>query len=521
MARTIEILDTTLRDGMQSEGISYSVEDKLAIVSALDGLGISYIEAGNPGSNPKDLEFFQAAARRPRSHACLCAFGSTRRKGSPAEEDAGLRALLTVDAPVAVIFGKSAAYHVTEVLGCTLEENLRMIEDTVSFLRARGRRVFFDAEHFFDGYRKDPEYALQTLEAAAAAGAERLVLCDTNGGAFMEEIRAGVERAGRIGVPLGIHCHDDCGLAAANTLAAVDAGAIHVQGTLLGFGERCGNACLATVIPDLQLKAGYACIPQGAMKSLKDVCYRVAELTNISIPKSQPYIGRAAFAHKAGMHVDGMRKAPGSFEHVPPEAVGNERRLLLSEMSGRSALLPKIQRIAPEIDRDSPLLAGILKRLKELELAGYQFEAAEASFELAVRKELGLYQPSFKLIGFKTIGEQVEGHIRNASAIVHVQVGERSEMTAAQGEGPVHALDCALRKALEIFYPSLRNAHLIDYKVRVLDHQAATASRVRVLITSSDGEHIWSTVGVSQDIIQASWLALVDSIEYKLICDKE
>lgn len=514
----ISILDTTLRDGMQSEGISYSVADKLAIAHALAELGVSYIEAGNPGSNPKDLEFFARCNIEVLGDSRLVAFGATRRKGIRAEEDPGLLALAASGAGALVLVGKSSAVQVREILGTTGEENLAMIRDSIAYLVERGYEVFFDAEHFFDAYREDPGYAMETLIAAEDAGASCLVLCDTNGGSFptfVAEVTRAV--AARVKTPVGIHCHDDCGLAVANSIAAVEAGAVHVQGVLVGFGERCGNTCLATLIPDLQLKLGYACIPEERMKRLTRLTRQVAEVSNLSLSPFAPYVGRAAFTHKAGMHADAVQKDAASFEHIAPELVGNVRRLLISELSGRSALMEKIHTLAPELARDSTEVKRILKRLKELELAGYSFEAAEASFAIVVRKELGRYRPSFRLLGYKTIGEQVEDQIRNASAIIHVQVGEQCEMTAAQGNGPVHALDSALRKALEVFYPSLRAVHLVDYKVRVLDEKDATAAKVRVLISSSDGERDWTTVGVSYDIIQASWLALVDSIEYHLI----
>ncbi|NLG52601.1 MAG: citramalate synthase [Clostridiales bacterium] len=520
--KSIAVLDTTLRDGMQGEGISYSVRDKLSIVRALDNIGIKYIEAGNPGSNPKDMEFFNAALKLKLNNSKLCAFGSTRRKNVKISEDPGIAALTSVDVPVYVIFGKTDELHVTQILNCSLEENLDMISDTVSYLKSLGKEVIYDAEHFFDGYARNGKYALKTLEAAVSAGADCIVLCDTNGGRFPAEINDITSLVvKKFGVDVGIHCHNDCGLAVADSISAVLAGAAHVQGTFLGFGERCGNARLSTLIPNLQLKLGYSCIPENLMSELTDTAHQIAEITNTSVPKNTPYVGRSAFAHKAGMHADGVLKNSASFEHVSPESVGNERRFLMSEMSGRSAIMTVINKIASGFDRNSPAIHKIIKKLKESELAGYQYEAAEASFELLVRKELGLYVPYFKLIGFKTIGEQNEGVVRDASAIIHVAVGDKSEMTAAAGDGPVHALDCALRKALEVFYPELKSVHLIDYKVRVLNHSAAAAAAVRVLITSTDGEHVWSTVGVSTDIIQASWQALVDSIEYKLIYNEK
>ncbi len=516
---SVSVLDTTLRDGAQAEGIAFSLEDKRAIIRALDALGITYIEAGQPASNPKDAALFQALP--PMSNAVICAFGSTRHKNTHTEEDVGLRALCESGAQTAVIFGKSDTLQVRNILKCTREENLAMISESVAFLKAHGLRVIFDAEHFFDGWRRDEDYAMQTLSAAQAAGADILTLCDTRGGTLPDDaFRITQTVCERFPGQVGVHFHNDCGVAAANTDLAVLAGATHVQGTFLGFGERCGNASLATVIPNLQLKRGYTCIPEEQMGNLYETAHRIADIANLSIPRGMPYVGRSAFAHKAGTHADAVLKQATSYEHIAPELVGNHRKVLLSEISGQSALLPKINRVA-HVERNSAAARAIAKKLKELELRGYQFEAAEASFELLVRKQLGMYQSFFELVGFKTIGEQAAKNNQSASAIVHVMVDGKSEMTAAAGDGPVHAIDGALRKALEVFYPSLRAVHLIDYKVRVLDHAQATAARVRVLITSSDGAHVWSTVGVSTDIIEASLSALIDSIEYKLILDQE
>lgn len=515
----VSILDTTLRDGAQAEGVSFSLEDKRAIIRALDAQGITYIEAGQPGSNPKDAALFQNLP--PLSTATICAFGSTRHKHARADEDPGLLALCQTGASTAVIFGKSDAGQVREILKCSLEENISMISDSIDFLKSRGISVIFDAEHFYDGYHLSEDYALKTIDAAIQAGADIVALCDTRGATFPDDsYRVTKTVCDRHPGKIGVHFHNDCGVAAANTDLAVLAGAIHVQGTFLGFGERCGNACLATVIPNLQLKRGRACIPDDRMSQITDTAHMIAEISNLTIARGMPYIGRSAFAHKAGTHSDAVLKKAASYEHIAPELVGNHRKVLLSEISGQSALLPKINRVA-HVERDSPAARAITRKLKELELRGYQFEAAEASFELLVRKQLGMYQPFFELVGFKTIGEQAAQNSQSASAIVHVMVDEKSEMTAAAGDGPVHAIDGALRKALEVFYPSLRSVHLIDYKVRVLDHAQATAARVRVLITSSDGVHVWSTVGVSTDIIEASLSALVDSIEYKLILDQE
>ena len=519
MQRKIQIFDSTLRDGAQAQGISFSVEDKVKILKSLDALGVGYIEAGNPGSNPKDLEFFERAKRIDLQHAKLAAFGSTRRRDIRVDEDANVKSLLMADTPTIVIFGKSWDFHVTDIIRTTLEENLAMIRETLAFFREKGKEVIYDAEHFFDGYKNNPEYALKTLAAAVEGGASCLVLCDTNGGCFPDEtvdiVR--IVKAAQPGVEIGIHCHNDAGMAVANTILAVDAGASHVQGTYIGFGERCGNANLSTIIANLQLKRGYDCIPAASLADLTVTARRVAEISNITLNERDPYVGRSAFAHKGGMHIDGVTKSTRSFEHVSPEAVGNERTFLMSEVSGRNTILEKIRQVAPRLDKDSPETAEIMLRLKELEHMGYQFEGAESTFELIIRKQLGKYKPFFELEHFKIIGEQPPSGPYSSSAIIKVKVDGTSEISAAEGDGPVHALDRALRKVLVTFYPELAKVHLTDFKVRVLDTRSATAAKVRVLIESTDGESVWSTVGVSTDIIEASWIALVDSIEYVLL----
>ncbi len=515
----VTIFDSTLRDGAQAEGVSFSVEDKIKIVKAIDKLGCAYIEAGNPGSNPKDLEFFERLKSIELKNAKIAAFGSTRRRGISPSEDGNVQALLRAGTQTAAVFGKSWDFHVTDIINATLRENLEMIYDTIAYLKEQGMEVVFDAEHFYDGYKNNPSYALKTLESAVQAGADCLCLCDTNGGTFPNEIyditKLVVEK---YDVPIGIHAHNDCGMAAANAIMAVRAGASHVQGTLTGFGERCGNTNLSTVIPDLQLKMGYDCIPQENMAELTHIAREVSEIANLKLNDREPYVGRTAFAHKGGMHVDGVSKNSKSFEHIDPSLVGNERKFLTSEVAGRTTILSMIRKIAPDINKNSPETVKIMERLKELEYEGYQFEGAEGSFELLIRKELGKYKPFFELDTFKIIGEHpTEGSIRTASAMIKVSVDGKKEITAAEGDGPVNALDKALRKALEVFYPTLSEVHLTDYKVRVLDSTSATASKVRVLIESSDGVESWTTVGVSKDIIEASWIALVDSIEYKLI----
>ena len=521
--KTISVLDSTLRDGAQAKGISFSVEDKLKIAHTLDELGVHYVEAGNPGSNPKDLEFFKRMEKQPLKTARLAAFGSTRRPKIAPAEDHNLNALLSANTPVTVIFGKSWDFHVTEILNTTLSENLRMIEDTVRFLKQNGKEVIFDAEHFFDGYRANKSYALATLLATQQGGADSVCLCETNGGAFFDEVEAATRAAVLLlHIPVGIHTHNDGGMAVANTLAAVKAGARAVQGTLCGFGERCGNANLSTIIANLQLKKGCSVIPEENMESLTELTRRVAEIANLSLSGTMPYVGKYAFTHKAGMHIDGVTKCAQSFEHVPPHSVGNERKFLMSEVAGRSTVAQKVQKIDPSIGKDSPITKRVIDKVKELEHQGYQFEGAQSAFELLIMKETGKYKPFFELETFKVIGEQpFEEGQKSTSVVMKIKVDGKVEMTASEGDGPVNALDRALRKALEVFYPSLKNVHLSDYKVRVLDSNLATASKVRVLIESTDGEHFWTTVGVSTDIIEASWIALVDSIEYKLLKEQQ
>ncbi len=519
--RTIEIFDTTLRDGAQGEGISFSLEDKLNIAQKLCKLGIAFIEAGNPGSNPKDMEFFRRAGELELGQTQLVAFGSTRKKDTPVERDEGCAALLSAGTRWVAIFGKSWDLHVRDVLRTTLPENLRMIRDTVSFLKEQGRQVVFDAEHFFDGYKSDPDFARQAVLAARDAGADRIVLCDTNGGTFPEEIgRITQEMVELLGVPVGIHAHNDTGCAVAAAMAAVEAGASQVQGTYIGFGERCGNTNLSTIIPNLQMKKGYRCIPEDKLVRLGKTARYIAQVTNLVLSPNMPYVGRSAFAHKGGMHVDGVAKNTLSFEHITPESVGNRRQILLSEFAGRTAIAGKIAALDSSITRDSQVTAELIEKLKGLEYQGFAFESAAASFELFALKQLGKYRPAFDLEYFKTLGEQPAVNVeRCCSAIVKVRVGESIEMTSAEGDGPVHALDIALRKALEVFYPCLSQVRLIDYKVRVMEGHRTTAAIVRVLIESTDGVSTWTTVGCSADIIDASWQALRDSMEYKLMKD--
>ncbi|HJQ31934.1 MAG TPA: citramalate synthase [Pyrinomonadaceae bacterium] len=516
MSDRVEIYDTTLRDGAQGEGVNFSAEDKCRIAEHLDALGFDYVEGGWPGSNPRDVEFFERARSLKLSHARLAAFGATRRRGETCETDQSIQALLRAETPVVTVFGKSWVLHVSEALRLSREENLEIIADTVSYLAARVPLVVYDAEHFFDGYADDPEYALATLRAAAEGGPARVVLCDTNGGSLPETVaRATREAARHVAVPLGVHCHNDGELAVANTLAAVEAGAVHVQGTVNGYGERCGNANLCSVVPNLELKLGRETgVGRARLPRLRATARFVSEIANVALAPSAPFVGESAFAHKGGVHVSAVEREPRTYEHVPPESVGNRRRILVSDLAGRSNLLAK----ARELGLALPEERRVLEELKRLEHGGYEFEAAEASFELLVRRMDGAHRPFFELLGFRVIDEHRGSEMPLSEATVRVRVGGHVEHTAASGTGPVNALDHALRRALEKFYPVLADVRLIDYKVRVLTGRlSGTASLVRVLITSGDGEGSWGTVGVSSNIVEASWRALVDSVEYKLL----
>jgi 2-isopropylmalate synthase len=522
MPRLIRIYDTTLRDGTQGEGVAFSMEDKVRLAQRLDALGVHYIEGGWPGSNPKDLRFFRRIQDVALKHARIAAFGATRRAGILPEADPSLQALVDARTPVATIFGKSWPFHVTHALGTTLPENLAMIADSVGFLTKHVEEVVYDAEHFFDGWKRDRDYALATLRAAEGAGARCLVLCDTNGGALPHEVAEIVREVRRqVRASLGIHAHNDGECAVANSLAAVLEGAEHVQGTLNGFGERCGNANLVSIIPNLMLKLDCQAIPEGKLRELRDVARFASELANRTPWQHQPFVGDSAFAHKAGMHVSAVLKHPETYEHVSPDLVGNRRRVLISELAGKSNILWKAQEYGIDLAKDTPETRRILETLKTLEDEGYQFEGAEASFELLMERALGNHRPYFELEGYRVTVEAREGGREPfAEATVRLRVKGISEHTAAAGNGPVNALDHALRKALEEFYPNLRELTLLDYKVRILDETRGTAAKTRVLVTSGDGDDTWGTVGVAHNIIDASWQALVDSVEYKLRRDE-
>lgn len=520
LVKKIDILDSTLRDGAQGEGISYSLQDKIHICKALDELGISYIEGGNPASNPKDMEFFEEIKKIPLKNAKICAFGATRRAGMKCEEDSALKSLIDAGTEYVVVFGKSWTFQVTQILKTTYEENISMIKETCSYLKSKGKKIFYDAEHFFAAYFEDKEYAFKTIQAAIDGGAEVICLCETKGGFMIDDCRKAVqETLKKFGskAVFGIHAHNDSGLAVANSLIAVCEGVTHVQGVLLGNGERTGNANLSTIIPNLQLKMGYECIPAENMKKLTAICNQIAEYTNIRLNPQSPYVGKSAFAHKAGMHIDAVLKNPFAYEHITPETVGNSRVFLMSEVAGRSTIIEKIKKIAPNIKKTDAVVDQIMEKMKLLESEGYQFEGADGSFELMVRKFTGQYKPFFNLHYYQTNGSNPRPEEGVCScAQIKVDVNGQYEITAGEGDGPVNALDIALRKALEKFYSGVSQIRLVDYKVRVLDGKSATAAKVRVIIESTDGKTTWSTVGVSADLIEASWIALSDSFELYL-----
>ena len=518
----VKVYDTTLRDGTQGEGVSLSVQDKLRICQKLDEMGIHYIEGGFPGSNPKDIEFFKEVKRLKLKTAKVAAFGSTRRADAPSSKDVSLNALIRSETAVVTIFGKSWDLHVKDVLRISPDENLKVISDSVSYLKKHGLEVIYDAEHFFDGYQRNAAYALASLKAAEEAGASALVLCDTNGGMITSWIGEIVrEVKDKTHSPLGIHVHNDSDMAVANSIVAVENGVVHVQGTINGYGERCGNANLCSIIPNLKLKLGIDCVSDKALSELAENSRIIAEICNMKHRDNQPYVGKSAFAHKGGVHVDAVKKNPVTYEHVMPEQVGNRLRILVSELSGKATMTVKGEELGIHLDKDPAAAKKILDRVRELEHQGYHFEVAEGSFELLMQRSLKTFKDFFALEGFRVTVEREEKGNLISEATVKVKVGGKAEYTVAEGDGPVNALDNALRKALKEFYPSIETMHLTDFKVRVLDEKAGTAAKVQVLIESQDATDSWVTIGVSENIIEASWKALVDSIEYKLLKDKK
>lgn len=521
--RSIQIYDTTLRDGTQGEGVSLSLQDKLHITRRLDELGVDFIEGGYPLASEKDSQYFQRVRELNLQRARICAFGMTRRREKSVHEDPGMKALLDSQAPVCTIVGKTWDFHATQVLQVSLEENLAMIGDTIRFLVESGRQVFYDAEHFFDGWKANPEYAARTIQAAAAAGAQVVICCDTNGGTLPEEVAEITRQAGQClqayGVPVGIHCHNDCELAVANSLAAVDAGAVQVQGTINGLGERCGNADLVSVIANLALKKkGYQVLDGRPPDRLTELSRFVYETANLNLRTNQPFVGQSAFAHKGGMHVHAVAKDSRTYEHINPDFVGNARRILVSELSGRSNIAAMTTK--HNIQHDRALMDRILAEVVRLENRGFQFEAAEASFDLLVRRCLGTFTPHFDRVKYHVSVAAHDGQDVVTEATVKLRVHRDLRHEVAEGDGPVNALDAALRKALNGSFPSLRKMSLVDYKVRVVNSEAGTAARIRVFIESRDEHDVWGTVGVSENVIEASWMALVDAIEYKLYKDQ-
>jgi 2-isopropylmalate synthase len=517
MKPEVEIYDTTLRDGTQGEGISFSVADKIRIAEKLDLFGIHYVEGGWPGSNPRDIEFFEQARRRSFKQAQLAAFGSTRRKLVAVERDEQVRLLLEAETPVVTIFGKTWLLHVEQVLQTTREENLAMIADTIRFLKDQGRSVIYDAEHAFDGYKDNPDYAVATWQAAERGGADLIVLCDTNGGSLATEVsRITAAARDALAVRLGIHSHNDIGLGVANALAAIEAGAIHVQGTINGYGERTGNCNLTSVIPNVALKMNKRCLPPASLHRLRELSQFVDEIANVRHDPRQPWVGATAFAHKGGMHVNAVQKIAHSFEHIDPACVGNSRRVLVSDLAGRSNIVMKAQELGFAVTSDTPELKAILARIKELEHHGYEFEAAEGSLALLIRRILRHEAPPFRIEAYH-VSMRRDGQESIVEATVKVRVGDEVAHTVAEGDGPVNALDSALRAALVRFFPEIRKLQLTDYKVRILDSVTGTAAATRVLIESSDGQAEWGTVGVNDNIIEASLQALIDSVEYGLL----
>ena len=516
--KKVQIFDTTLRDGTQGEQIAFSADDKIRIAEKFDEFGIDYIEGGWPGSNPKDMEFFDKAKTRTFKHSKIVAFGSTQRAGHAPEEDKNLQTLVAAETPVVCIFGKSWVLHVEKALKITPEENLDLIRNSVRFLKEHDKEVIYDAEHFFDGYKDNPEYAMKTLKAAAEAGADMVVLCDTNGGSLPNEISQIVTEVGKeiTDTRLGMHAHNDSDLAVANTIAAVEAGCTHVQGTMNGYGERTGNANLCSIIPNLQIKLGYHCVKDENLPGLTSLSHFVSEMANLTHPNNLPFVGKSSFAHKGGIHVSAVMKEESTYEHIKPELVGNQRRVLVSDLSGRSNVRYKADELGLEIEGNGKSASKIVNQLKELENNGYQFEAAEGSFELLVKRMSEEWQDFFDLEGYRVVIERNEDDIHRSEATVRLKVNGVKEHTAAEGNGPVNALDAALRKALVNFYPEIQDMQLQDYKVRVLNEKASTGAKVRVLIESTSNGESWGTIGVSENILEASWQALTDSFSYFL-----
>ncbi len=522
--RKIEIYDTTLRDGTQAEDFSLSLEDKIRITKKLDELGVHYIEGGWPGSNPKDVGYFQEIKNYDLKYAKIAAFGSTHHPTTVASEDPNLTALVQAETEVITIFGKSWIVHIRDALRTTPERNLEIIRDSLAFLRPRAKRLFYDAEHFFDGFKDNPEYAVTTLKTALAAGADCLVLCDTNGGTLTSDLREIIQRVKEEvpGAALGIHTHNDAELAVANSLAAVELGVNHVQGTMNGVGERCGNANLCSIIPAVMVKMRFGCISEEQLGRLREISRYILELANVPSNKYQPYVGRCAFAHKGGVHVSAVERNPETYEHIQPEVVGNRRRTLISDLSGRSTIVRKAKKYGIDISSKDPVAMQVLEEVKQLENEGFQYEAAEGSFELLLNRAVGNLKRYFELIGYRVlVSKHHESQPSWAEATIMLKVGGKVEHTAATGVGPVNALDNALRKALERFYPQIATMRLSDYKVRVLPGSDGTGAKVRVLIESVDTDNVWSTVGVSYDILEASWQALVDSFTFKLFKDEK
>ncbi len=516
--KKIWLYDTTLRDGTQMEGISLSAHDKVMIAQRLDEFGMHYIEGGWPGSNPKDMVFFEEIRKVPIKNAKIAAFGSTRRANTKIEEDRQVQTLLDAKTPVVTIFGKSWDLHVTEVFKTSLEENLKMISETVAFLKSKGKEVVYDAEHFFDGFKANPEYALKAIKAASAAGADNISLCETNGGNLPEEILRVFEIVKKeIKTPLGIHCHNDSELGVANSLAALRAGAVLLQGTVNGIGERCGNANLVSILANAQLKMGYDALPPEKMRGLTGLSHFIAEVCNQNLLNNQPFTGRSAFAHKGGVHIDAMIKNQKTYEHLNPELIGNTRHYLVSELGGRTNILLKSKELNLNLEKDSPETKKILEEVQKLENEGYQFEAAEASFEVLVKKILGSFRPFFEVKSVSVRSENIGGGTPKTVADVKINAKGKDHFESAEGDGPVNALDQAFRKALLGSYPEIQSIRLTDYKVRVVNSQAGTAAKVRVFIEFQDGDKTWTTVGVHENIIEASWKALVEAIEYKLL----